>query len=126
MKYVITWIVLILTTSLTLALEISISTKVNDDPIYQRDVINGLQSSIEAAYASAYDTRWTGLAYISSKSSTEYTRAEREYCFMFVFDEIIRRCILTQGGQRELCRIRRKHCAVHYGPIEYYLSNPEN
>jgi hypothetical protein len=121
MKYIVTWIVLILT-----ALKFSISTKANDDPIYQRDVINGLQPSIEAAYASAYDTRWTGIVYISSKSSTEYTRAEREHCLMFVFDNIIRRCILTQEGQNKLFRIRRKHCAVHYGPIEYYLPNPES
>jgi hypothetical protein len=103
---------------------ISIIKNTNTD--YQRDIIDGLTKSIILAYAKAHHTQKYGSAYVYAKSSTEYTRAARQFCFGFLFSEMIKQCITINGGQLVSCSLKAGDCVLAYGDKQLDVSNPTN
>lgn len=96
------------------------------DPDYQRDVINGLINSITTAYITAHHTQQYGTAYISAKSSGEYTRTARQFCFGFLFSAIVKQCITINRGQVKSCVFKAGDCVLAYGDKPLNIDNPIN
>lgn len=105
---------------------ISTSVETSNEPSWIRDVLIAVERSITGAYASAHDQRVYKSVYVDTKSGVELTRAERQYCFAFVFASMADSCLVTQGGKKVRCTVIYPDCAVAYSNQPVVLASLAN
>ena len=119
MKTVISYFLFLMLVSSALSLKmgkgrITTSVRSSHDPNWYRNVLVAIEKSIKTAYASAHDQRRYKNVYVDTKSGIDLTRAERQYCFAAIFDDMVKECLATNEGNKYICKVIYPDCAVVY------------